>query len=388
MISLGGGMPNPNHFPINGLSFHLKDGTAKSVSEDLLKKALQYSSSYGLPELIDWLKKYQIQEHQYNTVYPNNEWEICVTTGSQDALSKTFDLLLDEDDHILVENPTYSGAIGALLPIGCHLVGIETDNFGMIPNSLKKVLSTWDFNKNKLKTVYLIPNGQNPSGSSLTEERKKEIYQLVSEYNLLLLEDDPYYNLVLPKKGETTVTKNKTFASMDTDGRVLRFDSFSKIISSGMRVGWVTGPKPLIEKLQLDQQVSELHSSGLSQAILVEILNSWGKEGFDHQLEAIRHEYTKRRDVIIEACEKYLVGLAEWEVPTAGMFLWLKLIGVADTTELIKVKAVKELVLMVPGKSFSPNGEDSPYVRAAFSTASLGDIDDAIRRLSLLLKSI
>lgn len=381
-------MPNPTLFPLDGITIKLKDGQVYDLPRDRLDKALQYSSSYGFPELVDWIKVYQKEQHilplQGASQVP--DWDVCVTSGSQDALAKAFDMLLDEGDYILTEDPTYSGALAALHPFGCNLIGISADRHGMDPDALEAVLDKWDFKKHPLRVLYLIPTGQNPSGASLPLDRKKRIYKLAAKYDLIIMEDDPYYNLQLLEPGKTTAEAVPTFFSMDTDGRVLRFDSFSKIVSSGLRVGWVTGPRAMIEKIQLDMQGTELHASSVSQAVLLSVLEVWGKEGWERQVTQVQKEYSRRRDVLISYAEKYLVGLAEWSAPKAGMFLWMKLLGVEDSTELIKKKAVEELVLMVPGKSFSPNGGPSPYVRASFSTSSDEDMEKAMQRLGSLLK--
>eukprot|EP01119_Soliformovum_irregulare_P018352 TRINITY_DN5602_c1_g2_i1.p1 TRINITY_DN5602_c1_g2~~TRINITY_DN5602_c1_g2_i1.p1 ORF type:complete len:432 (-),score=141.26 TRINITY_DN5602_c1_g2_i1:38-1333(-) len=391
MISLGAGSPNPTWFPIDGMTLNLKgkEGSNIKIPTDLLERGLQYSSSYGLPELIGWLKEHQEQEHHISKVYPSKaDWNIVVTTGSQDGLAKSFDMLLNEGDYILTENPTYSGSIAALQAIGANLVGVKTDADGMDPNSLDSILSSWDFKEKPLRVLYSIPTGQNPSGSTLSLDRKKKIMDICSKYDILILEDDPYYNLRLPKYGQSddTIEPLPSFMSMDTDGRVLRFDSLSKVISSGLRVGWVTGPSFLIEKIQLDQQATVLHPSGLSQVVMYTILKELGRDGWDEQMKNVRMTYQKRRDFIVGCAEKYLTGLAEWSPPAAGMFLWLKLLGVEDTTDLIKKKAVAEKVLMIPGKSFLPSPDKSPYVRASFSVATFEEMEVAIQRLATLLK--
>jgi len=164
------------------------------------------------------------------------------------------------------------------------------------------------------------------------------------------------------------------------------FESFSKIISAGMRLGFVVGAKALVDRVQLDQQATCLHTSGLSQAILFTILSTWGKEGWEKQIRAIQDTYAKRRDTMIRAAEAHLVGLAEWFLPSAGMFVWFRLLGIDDTFELIKKKALEEKFLMVPGSAFSPDGSPSSYVRASYSTSTDEQMDLAVQRLAALLK--
>jgi len=384
MISLGGGMPNPQLFPIDKVNLTLKDGTNLAICGEDLDKALQYSPSYGLPEFTNWIKQQQEREHKLkSSTIP--DWDVLVTTGSQDGLSKTFDLLLNEGEYVVTENPTYSGAIAAFQPIGCKLLGIKIDQHGMIPEELENVLKNWDKKESKPRVIYIIPIGQNPSGATLTLERKTKLYQLASTHNMIIIEDDPYYYIQLPTVSNPIVQPIPSFLSMDVDGRVIRLDSFSKIASSGMRVGFITGPKQLVEQLQIDQQATSLHTSGLSQMVLFSIVNKWGKDGWDKQIKAVEKTYTERRDALISYAEKYLKGLAEWHIPAAGMFVWFKLLGIEDSNDLIKNKAVHEKVLLVPGKSFMPNDEPSPYVRAAYSTATFEQMEEAIKRLASLL---
>jgi len=174
---------------------------------------------------------------------------------------------------------------------------------------------------------------------------------------------------------------------MDNENRVLRLDSFSKVFSSGIRIGMVTGPKYLVTALQLDQQVSGIQASGLSQILVEQTLNFWGQSEFDKHIDRVQQFYKKQRDAFMKSCKKHLTGLAEWNKPKAGMFVWIKLNNIEDSETLIFEKAVAEKVLMVPGKYFMPNMEPTPYVRASFSTSTPEQIDTAIYRLSKILKS-
>lgn len=281
--------------------------------------------------------------------------------------------------------------------------------------------------------LYTIPVGSNPTGASLSLERKKEIYKVAREFDLLILEDDPYYWM------QFAAQRTPSFLSMDVDGRVLRFDSFSKLLSSGLRVGFVTGPPQLIERIELHQQASVLHSSGVSQALVAGLFNQWSAAhggdthaGFSAHCSGIVKFYRERRDSFLASAERHLAGLCEvcdaicpsstthdmigtkknlsflppilaltlklmlcramtvrvhalqWEVPSAGMFVWIKL-PVQDADIFIKDTARKAKVLLVPGQSFDPHDQPSPWVRAAYSTATLEEMDEALRRLAELL---
>ncbi|KAL6078964.1 AADAT isoform 2 [Balamuthia mandrillaris] len=393
MISLGGGVPNPEYFPVEAVQVKLKSNDVLTLEGKDMETALSYSSSYGIPELVEWLKDFQDREHK--VPYPSRkDWHVCVTSGSADANCKAFEMLINEGDYVFTEDPTYSGSLSAIKPLGANIIGVQTDGEGLIPSHLRSLLQTWPAAQKKPKFVYIIPTGQNPSGSTLTLDRKREIYSLASQYDLLILEDDPYYYL---QYGGAEGGRVPSFLSMDEEGRVIRFDSFSKIISSGL-LGWATGPAPLIERLQLHQQVSSLHVSGISQMILLKMLQHWGHEGFHRHVAVVEQGYKERRDKFVELADKYLTGLAEWTVPSAGMFLWLKLLSeqvdestgkklpIHSSDTLIKEKAVNAKVLLVPGSSFSPSDKPSPYVRASFSTASPAEMEEALKRLVKLIK--
>ncbi|XP_075356426.1 kynurenine/alpha-aminoadipate aminotransferase, mitochondrial isoform X3 [Mycteria americana] len=337
LISLAGGAPNPNVFPFKRATVAIGHGTAVEIGEDLMKRALQYSASAGIPELLSWLKDFQRNLHNPPTANYSPEqgqMEVCVTTGSQEGLCKVFEMLINPGDNILLDAPTYSGTLAALRPLGCNIINVPSDQHGIIPKALKEILSTWSSEdvKNRShhlpKFLYTIPNGCNPTGNSLTTERKKEIYQLARKYDFLIIEDDPYYFLQFEKPWAPT------FLSMDVDGRVIRTDSFSKILSSGV----------------------------------VEF-------------------YRTQRDAMLIAADKWLKDLAEWYPPAAGMFLWIKIKGVADTQQLIMEKALQKEVLLVPGGAFNiDSSEPSSYVRASFSLSSPAQMDLAFKRLADLIK--
>ncbi|KAF3837197.1 hypothetical protein F7725_004661 [Dissostichus mawsoni] len=382
MISLAGGAPNPNTFPFLSASFRLKDGQTLNFDEALMKRALQYSASNGIPELLTWMKKLQKDLHN-----PPSPMDMCVTTGSQEGLCKVFEMLVNPGDNVLLDAPTYSGTLAALQPLGCNLINVSSDQHGMIPAALREVLSRWDPSEvhkpgsTAPKILYTIPNGGNPTGASMTTQRKQEVYELARQYDMLIIEDDPYYFLQFDKPWAPT------FLSMDVDGRILRTDSFSKILSSGLRIGFVTGPKPLVDRVVLHIQASTMHTSTFTQLMVSQLLHSWGQDGFLQHIDGVIEFYRKQRNAMISSADKWLKDVAEWHAPSAGMFLWIKLKGIADTQQLIMEKALEKEVLLVPGGVFMINSSDPcPYVRAAFSLSTPEQIDEAFRRLSSLIK--
>uniref|UniRef100_A0A8B9E5K1 Kynurenine/alpha-aminoadipate aminotransferase, mitochondrial n=1 Tax=Anser cygnoides TaxID=8845 RepID=A0A8B9E5K1_ANSCY len=353
------------------------------------KKGISNKTS-EIPELLSWLKKFQRNLHNPPTANYSPEqgqMEVCVTTGSQEGLCKVFEMLINPGDNILLDAPTYAGTLAALRPLGCNIINVPSDQHGIIPKALKGILSTWspEDTKNRShslpKFLYTIPNGCNPTGNSLTAERKKEIYQLARKYDFLIIEDDPYYFLQFEKPWAPT------FLSMDLDGRVIRTDSFSKILSSGLRIGFLTGPKPLIDRVILHIQVSTMHTSTFTQIMISQLLQQWGEKGFLEHIDRVVEFYKTQRDAMLIAADKWLKGLAEWYPPAAGMFLWIKIKGVSDTEQLIMEKALQKEVLLVPGRAFNINSsEPSSYVRASFSLSSPAQMDLAFKRLADLIK--
>jgi kynurenine/2-aminoadipate aminotransferase len=263
---------------------------------------------------------------------------------------------------------------------------VPCDGGGLIPDALAALLDTWPARAPKPKALYTIPCGGNPTGATLTVERKRAIYDIARRHNILILEDDPYYWM------QFSPERTPSFLSMDVDGRVLRFDSLSKLVSSGLRVGFVTGPAPLVEKIELHAQAAVLHGSGASQALVAGLFDAWARDagsahaGFAAHCRGVCDFYLARRDHFLKCADAHLTGLAEWTAPAAGMFVWLDL-PVADSDVFIKTKCRDAKVLLVPGQSFDPADAPSSHARASFSTASFDDIDRALERLGALLRA-
>lgn len=382
VISLGGGMPNPETFPLEGASFTVRGGHTMELTAAELNAALQYSPTPGIPMLTDeWLRI----QRRVHTPPPAADADLAVafTTGSQEALARAFAMLCGPEDTLIIENPTYSGSLAYLGPLGCRIAEVETDGEGLVPASLRALLDGWADNnpgRKKPRVLYTIPTGANPSGGTMGIGRRREVYAIAQEHDLIVLEDDPYYYLQFNEK------RLPSLLSMDTDARVLRFDSFSKVLSAGIRVGTVTGPSPLIDRLCLHTQAVNLHPSGLSQIAVYKLFEHWGDDGFEAHIASIQAFYRGQRDAFLAAAEKHLTGLAEWTEPSAGMFVWLNLIGVDDSFKLISEKAIEAKVILLPGSAFlSDAGATSTYVRAAYSTSTPAAMDEALARLAQLL---
>lgn len=265
-----------------------------------------------------------------------------------------------------------------LRPMGVKLEPVRIDQDGLIPEALEAKVKKCPSGR----VLYSIPTGQNPSGASLTPERKRAIYEIACRHNLLIVEDDPYWYLQLDQERRD---KNVSFLSMDVEGRVLRMDSFSKVISAGLRLGLATGPAPLVEKMQIIQQCTSLHPSGLSQTILLSVLEHWGQQGLAQHIDGIQHFYRTQRNHFLRALQTHLEGLVDYTVPNAGMFFWLNCKGIQDADAFLKTHAREAKVLAVSGQAFSPDNLPSSFIRTSFSTASPQEMDTACLRLRNLL---
>ncbi|KAF7789633.1 hypothetical protein EIP86_000579 [Pleurotus ostreatoroseus] len=219
-----------------------------------------------------------------------------------------------------------------------------------------------------------------------TVERRREVLALAREHNFMILEDDPYYFLYY---GDAP--RSPSYFSLELEqpevGRVLRFDSLSKVLSSGIRIGFLSGPEPLLQAIDMHTAVASLQTPSLTQTISYALLNSWGYDGFKTHTEAVSQFYRGKRDVFEAAMKRHLGGLAEWTTPEAGMFFWFKLLlvpdadGEGDSATLIREKAVEKGVLALPGTVFLPNGRKTAYVRASFSLLTPEDVEEAVKRL-------
>ena len=319
-----------------------KDDIATGKSNYDLSVALNYGQVTGSAQMLRLVT--ELTEILYDP--PCADWACAQTTGSTGALETAARMFLDKarGDKVLMEEYTFSTAQETMEALGIGVVGVRMDGGGLVPSELRGVLEGWDekVKGRKPHVLYTVPTGQNPTGASLSTERIRKIYDICDEHDIFIVEDDPYYLLQMGPPSPSTSTTSQpsatkpadlpsylsslpgTFLSIDTSGRVLRLDSFSKVLSPGSRVGWVTASAQVIERF-LRHCESSQGPSGFSQAALHAILDgAWGHEGFLSWLAGLGGEYTARRDTLLGACEEFLPkGVATWDVPRAGMFVSL-----------------------------------------------------------------
>lgn len=280
---------------------------------------------------------------------------------------------------MLIESPVYTGAIPEMTIAGAQFVEIDCDGQGMSAEKLSDVMENWPEDKPRPKLVYTVPTGNNPSGASAGKQRKIDILNLARKHDFLILEDDPYYFLTFDGG------RVPSYFALEKElggerGRVLRLDSMSKVLSSGLRIGWATGPKRLIQAMDLHTSSANLQPNSTSQAIVQQLFNHWGIEGLLDHVTRVAGFYRTKRDAFEKAAEKYMGDIATWVTPKAGMFLWLKL-DVEDSNELIQERAIKNGVIALPGNVFYPTPRQTPYTRLSYSMASIEDAEEAFRRL-------
>lgn len=267
---------------------------------------------------------------------PYADWKCIMTPGNTFMLELAFRTFVKRGDYILIEQYTYPSCLETAKPLGARFVAISMDKDGLLPEDLDRVVSSWDasiMGAERPKVLYIIPTGQNPTGSTLSEKRREEIYAICCKHDIYILEDDPYYYIQMRAAYETSTSFSnaptalvRSFLSLDTQGRVMRMDSFSKIMSAGSRLGWVTASEQVIERITRAHEVSIQNPSGFAQIIVFRILQEkWLHEGFSVWLKYLQNEYALRRDMMMKLCADLLPEhLVSWSIPSAGFFVSCK----------------------------------------------------------------
>ena len=274
---------------------------------------------------------------------PYADWQCIINPGSTAAIDVALRMFTERGDAILTEEYAFCSTVESAAPMGVQSIGIKMDAEGLIPSEMDNILNSWDPSARggspKPKLLYTVPSGQNPTGATQGLQRRRDIYAVCQKHDIYILEDEPYFFLQMaPYEGvdsplppppashaEFLSSLVPSLLSMDVDGRVMRFDSFSKIIAPGVRTAWVTASEQIVERFTRHHELSTQNPSGISQIILYKLLDeTWGHAGFLDWLIDLRMQYTKRRNVLLDACEKCLPkSVATWDPPMAGMFHWM-----------------------------------------------------------------
>ncbi|HEV3153075.1 MAG TPA: PLP-dependent aminotransferase family protein [Candidatus Baltobacteraceae bacterium] len=367
VISFGGGLPAPELFPTEEIA----ECTAE-VMRDVGPQALQYGVTDGIPEMRTWVAE-RLSRHTGATYEPDN---VLIVNGSQQGLDLLAKIFIDPGDHIVLENPSYLGAIQAFDAYQARYLTADTDEDGMIPESLERVLAHAE---PLPKFVYLIPNFQNPTGRTLAADRRERVVRICEHFGVPIVEDDPYGELRFHGKHLPSL------ASFARSGLVIYSGTGSKIMAPGMRIAWLaTHDHEVREKLVLAKQGADLQSGTLTQYVFYRYVSK--AEAFERHLAAIVQVYGERRDVMHEALSTYMPPNVQFNNPEGGMFLWARVRGV-DTTELLKVSA-EQKVVFVPGVSFYPTRDVTDGMRLNFSNSGAEKIRTGVQRLAHSLRSM
>ncbi|SCV04565.1 LAME_0H19438g1_1 [Lachancea meyersii CBS 8951] len=452
---LGGGLPLSKYFPWDNLKVEsplppFKNGIGHPPSGDAedtclvhvrrdettkagdtidvpLSRALQYGHSQGQPEVLSFVREHTGLVHDMKY----SDWDVMATTGNTGAWESTLRIFCEKGDTILTEQHTFSSSIYAAEAQGINVFPVPLDDNGIIPERLEYILDNWNPEAKKPKLLYTIPTGQNPTGSSLSDDRKAEIYRIAQKHDFLILEDEPYYFLQMDKY-EQDVSKRKTttfdshadfiasltksFISLDTEGRVIRADSFSKVLGPGTRLGWIVASKQIVSTYVRLHEMTIQNPSGFSQSIVGGTLNRWGQDGYLDWLIGLRVEYNEKRDVAIDALHKYLPETPIFHVnpPIAGMFFTIsidtskhpefasKYLSKPELVEqAIYEKMIESGVLIVPGAWFKADGDTQPpqpaenkkeldptriFFRGTFAAVPLDKLQEGIKKVGVALK--
>ncbi len=361
VISLAGGLPDTASFPADSFAAQMT-----RIAQESSAEALQYGPTEGFEETKDCIV--EVMGAEGMRVDPD---DLIVTTGGQQAIDLIAKTLVDPGDPVICEAPTYPGAVPTFCSYEADVIQVETDDEGMKIDELASVLDRLAAEKRRPKFIYSVPSFQNPAGVTLSAERREKLVDLARAHEVLLVEDNPYG--LLRFEGEP----QRSLYSLDGGDYVIYVGTFSKILSPGIRIGWVVAPPPVLEKIGLGKQASDLCTSTLTQYFVREY---FGEGRWLEYIDELNKIYRERRDVMLEALERFFPEQATWTHPEGGLFVWATLPEFIDTTDLL-AKALNENVAFVPGRAAYVDGRGANSMRLNFSGSQPDEIREGIRRI-------
>jgi 2-aminoadipate transaminase len=357
IISFAGGLPSPKTFPVQAFA-----QACAMVLRDDGPAALQYAASEGYGPLREWVA--------HSLPWKVDPAQVLITTGSQQALDLVAKILIDKGSRVLVETPTYLGALQAFTPMEPEFVSIASNAEGIDVDDLRTKAAQARF-------LYILPNFQNPTGNTMSEARRVQLSAVAAQLGLPILEDNPYGDLWFDAPPPAPLT------ARNPDGCIY-MGSFSKTLAPGLRLGFLVAPKALYPKLLQAKQAADLHTPSFNQRMVAEVL----KDGFlDRHVPTIRALYKAQRNAMLAALEKNIAGTGvQWNKPDGGMFLWIKLPHGMNAVDLLP-KAVERNVAFVPGAAFYSDAAQHNTLRLSFVTASAEQIDEGVAALAQVVKA-
>ena len=361
IISFAGGLPNPKFFPVKEIA-----NASLKVLEENGENVLQYSTTEGyLP-----LREYIAERYRKKKGLKVDPDEILITNGSQQGIDLIGKIFLDKGDQIVIERPGYLGAIQAFSMYEPIFQSIPLLDDGIDTNLLERT-----FRGNRIKLFYAVPNFQNPSGITYSRQRRRDVANILKKHNAIFVEDDPYGELRF-------IGEDLPSIRAYLEDNIILLGSFSKIITPGLRLGWICAKKDIMERIIVAKQASDLHSNYLSQRIVHQYLID---NDIDKHILKIRDAYKKRRDLMVSMIVEYFPEEIKYTKPEGGMFLWITLPKRISSLDLVDL-AIKENVAFVPGNAFYVDGGGNNTLRLNFSNSDEEKIEEGIKRLANIIK--
>ena len=362
IVSLAGGLPSADTFPVQAV----RDATEKVLREHP-REALQYAASEGYAPLREWVAAHLAQQHGMRATAD----QVLITTGSQQGLDLAAKVLIDSGSRVLVETPTYLGALQAFAPYEPQIDALESDHEGPLPEALAAAAAAAN---DRARLAYLQPNFQNPTGHVYTEARRAALVTAACRAGLPLVEDNPYGDLWYDAPPPAPL------ATRWPEG-VLYLGSFSKVLAPGLRLGYLVAPAALYPKLLQAKQAADLHTSIFNQRVVYEVIRNGLLES---HVPTIRARYKVQRDAMQAALQKHVAGLAQWQRPVGGMFFWLELPPGIDAMALLP-KAIEAGMAFVPGEPFFASAPLRNTLRLSFVTVAADRIEAGVAALAGVL---
>jgi 2-aminoadipate transaminase len=361
IISFAGGLPAPELFPVDAIAEAHQEVFAEEGPQ-----AMQYSTTEGVRPLRQWIAQ-RTAERGIKT----NADCVLVTTGSQQAIDLVAKIFVDPGDEVIVENPCYLAALQSFSGFEARFVTVESDDDGMRTDQVEAALQ-----RSRAKLIYVVSEFSNPKGTSLSAERREHLVELARRYQVPILEDDPYSEL------RYMGTRPLPLAAYDQDGWVIRASTFSKTLSPGLRIGWVTAAAEIIPQLIIAKQAADLHTSTVEQRAVARLLKTFD---YDGHIATLRKVYGERCMMMRNAIEEHFPAETRWTRPEGGLFLWVELPETINAREVFE-DALKEKVAFVTGEAFFANAPRYNFIRLNFSNQQPEMIEEGIRRIAKVLK--
>lgn len=362
IISFAGGLPAPELFPVKEMK-----AAVDKVFEEHGQEAMQYGAAKGVTALREVIQQHIKEKEDVDSELDN----VLVTTGSEQALDLVGKAFVDPGDTVLVEQPTYLCALDVFRSYGANFASVEMDEDGMKMDALEEALKA---NPNT-KLIYTVPNFQNPTGRTMTEERRKQLAELAEKYDVYVLEDNPYGEIRFAGQHVPAVK------SFDKSGHVLYMSTFSKTLAPGFRLGWLVADEDVVNKLTVLKQSADLHTDNLAQFAVAQF---FADNDVDAHVKEISALYGKRKDLMLEGIKKYFPEGVKYTDPEGGMFLWVEVPGVDDTVELFK-ECLEHDVAFVPGDPFFAGEVQPGAFRLNYSNMKEDQIEVGLKRLGAAL---